>query len=194
MTCDPLEPKNVSAAGFRDALADTSILQLPEESATHGFDGATLAPRGRPVSVIDSAGRADPQTRAGVTPPDQASDEASTMCDPNTQPSGPQLVEEQSPLAEANGENTATRKWPKRTIMKKAERLINPRPPQHRAQAFKRSSKHNHISRYTSTGSWLNFVQAVVPRGRAHHTTPLPAPSHSTVRGCVSTSLGASTV
>lgn len=84
------------------------MLQLPDESASHGFDGATVAPEGRPLSVIDSDGSAVPHTLEGVTPPDHASDDANTMCDPNTQVSGPQELDEQS--AKATGVDAAARR------------------------------------------------------------------------------------
>ena len=85
-------PAKESVTGVREAAAETVMVQAPLASAVHGLDGATVAPAGRPDSEMDSPGAALPQILAGVTPPRQASEDASTMCEAKTQPSGPHAV------------------------------------------------------------------------------------------------------
>ena len=84
-------PVKTRSDGVSDAAAAIVIEKKPLPFAAKGLLGETTAPAGRPVIVTCSFAPAWPQTRAGVEPADHASDDASTMCDAKTQPSGPHL-------------------------------------------------------------------------------------------------------
>ena len=86
----PLPPLKVMLTATAESGLAMVTLQLPAASAVKGLEGDTVAPAGRPLTVMASPGAAVPKTRAGVTPPRQGEELASTMLLPKALASGPQ--------------------------------------------------------------------------------------------------------